>query len=239
MAEKSSLSMKDVDSSGTSSLTLRQAKQLYSQDPTNQDALKFYVGYLQAKGLGRNEISALLANKRPDEILGIMDTDLRAEDSKLAQAVDQNLSSTISGISNDNLEQIVVSMPDKNKKFLDVNAALAKGDLKSLRNAYAETFDVASWKEFVGKADDSFIKQYAGRYNELKQEEFLKQKGLYEVKEEKGKKTLVLNVDKAREYVSSTARSLDDKKKALVFPDLGVAYIQTKAEKEAKKKKSA
>ena len=213
-------------------------RQNLKQDFTNPANINNFLGYAMQSGeqLPAQELNIIKEeiSKNPFKLRALVENSLVAEQNSFIDMVRENYANLMNSLEELSVLNVAMNIPDKNKKFYDIESKLKEGKYEAVQKAYANTFDNKVWKEFVKLADLDFIKEYATRYVQVQQQKFIENKFGY-----KENNKMEIDYSKVRDYVSDTIdrySKKDDRNNAYLV--LGEIYANQELTKKAGKEKS-
>ncbi len=231
------MSLEHILSTGRNYLHVSQVLGDMQKDATNPKNLQNYLQYAAQDGeqLSGEGLEAMAKDLSKDsgKLRRLVETARQKEQDGLIEQVSKNYRELVNSLPEELIQRIVIQLPDKDKKFMEIEQYLERKDYKAAQKAYSETFDNQSWRDFIALADTEFIMGFAKKYIGIKQRKFLKEKSMIKEVKKEGKLYEEFDYAKAKGYIKDTigAYKTDDEKNS-VYLMLGHAYTASKLQEE-------
>lgn len=227
------MSLEQILKTGRNYLHVSQVLEDMKKDATNPKNLQNYLDYVaqdgeQLSGEGLESMAEVLS-KDSGKFRTLIEVARQREQDSLVENVSKKYKELVNTIPENLIQRLAIQLPDKDKKFMEIEQYLERKDYKAAQKAYSETFDNQSWRDFIALADTDFIMKFAEKYVAIQQRKFLKSKGMIKEVEREGKLHQEFDYTKAKSYIKNTidAYESDDEKKG-AYLMLGTNYLRSK-----------
>lgn len=172
--------------------------------------------------------AAGILSRKPTLLKQLIVSSAKRDTERLVDTVAEGYKKIIDDMPENELKGLAAEIPNRNKKFHEIEEKLKAGDYKGAVDAYAETFDSDEWKKSIRKANIEFVVEHAAIYVELEKIKLIDE---YKINGENGE----FDYEKLRQDIKDTVENCDnreDREKAYLM--IGKSYAVAKGPEEFK-----
>lgn len=228
--------------------------QLHSEKGKEAEAFESWVNYCAKEGnLSPEQKAGMYADQDLQVNLvrrgRLIQSELERKVGKLNETMKADYKAVVDTLPEKDLLEYAMTLPDKDKKYLDIVKAVKEGKLNEAKKAYSDLSDNPLWKDYVNSMNGQVLQYYLNYFISETQRKFMESKLSDKVekkdkdgkvqKNDKGEVEMeyVPNLNKIQSYIKSAIESYKEKSSELngAYQNLAGMYHQFKEDKGKKK----
>lgn len=245
LEQKADNGLQTVIPAGLNYLGLDRIAKAYVKDNTNTKLLAQYAQAITPYPTEESiaKIAQEMKKLSPAIVKENMDQTIKEQAQNLTQIVSTQYANLANTLPKEFLAQMALAVSGKKDEAEAIIELIKKGELDTVRKAYAGARKNKAWQHFVANASDEFIKSFAPIYFNGEAENFLQNYAKVE-KNSEGKDEAIIDTKKLTDYIlAQQANAKDDKQKEALYLRTGKGIAQFYEEQmkmaEAAQKKAA
>lgn len=159
--------------------------------------------------------------KDPRVVLDQANSLLQAGHTNMAKYVASNYRTMLGRFSDKALTELALELPDRKRKYQELEVALARKDIKAAKAAYVASFKTEGWKKFIASCPEVLLKPFMIKYVKNQRDKF-SNTTLSDEKKNKLKTEYVPNRAKTLAYIDSLIASAKEKERDNIY--MGITW---------------